>query len=726
MSPVQSLWRRVFGKEMQRPDWLSSPGLIAAMSIGVLSIALNVVVARQLVRIGSDARALTDSWIARTASLSALQDGLRDFRQQEAQLALNAESSPQRVYVDSLEKLREHCESALVRVAALSATPADAQQSGSLLRLWNVYGRQHYTARGLPTGEGSAALQAFRERESTYVALTNLTRVTRDAMTVSADRLTARSRRSTETSAVLLIGSILLTILAVVVAAALRRSTRARERAERRLRGLTDHSLGIVWEIDSRGRLRFCSNSGFDMLARDRESVIGRRALSLLLREDRETALVAAYRAAESGKPLGDLEVRVQAGDGSIHWLAISGEVLTRRDGDGDAPRLAGGRGLAVDVTRRHLAEQALAQNRRLESLGTLAGGVAHDLNNVFAAVSSYAQLARQQAHGQVTLEEDLTAIETAAQRGTSLVRRVLQFARRQTREPRVVSMVETVREVVQLLRPQTPPHVHIVVELPRGDSHVMADPTELHQLVVNIASNGLHAMASLGSELLVRVARDDSHITLTITDDGSGMAPDVLERAIEPFFTTRAVGEGTGMGLSVVHGIVEALNGTLTMTSRQGVGTTVTVTLPRAQTAQQLFIEGTSTVGTRSGGVRVLLVDDDEHVRDAVSRILRHADCEVEAHPSGTSALNVLRTDPTRYDVVITDFTMPGMSGLELAEAIQALPYAPPLIMVSGYLDDATTARAHALGIAHVLDKPVPRQLLMNTIADVTSPTPA
>jgi PAS domain S-box-containing protein len=714
------------GSEVRRPEWLASPGLIAAVSIGVLAIALNVAVARQLVRIGNDARALADSWIARTASLSALQDGLRDFRQQEARLALSAGTAPRGVHVDSLEKLRERCESALVRVTALSATPADAEQSGSLLRLWNVYRRQHYTARGLATGEGSAALAAFRERESTYVALTNLTRVTRDAMTESADRLTARSRRSTETSAVLLIGSILLTILAVVVAAALRRSTEARDTAERRLRGVTDQSLGIVWEIDARGRLRFCSDSGFDLLARRRESVIGRRVLSVLLPEDRETAIAAAYRAAASGKPLGDLEVRVRAGDGSIHWLAISGEVLTRREDADRAPTLVGGRGLAVDVTRRHLAEQALAQNRRLESLGTLAGGVAHDLNNVFAAVTSYAQLARQQAAGQVTLQEDLTAIESAALRGTSLVRRVLQFARRQTREPRVVSMVDTVREVVQLLRPQTPPHVHIVVELPRGDCDVLADPTELHQLVVNIAGNGLHAMTSRGTELMVRVARDESHITLTINDDGVGMAPDVLERSIEPFFTTRPVGEGTGMGLSVVHGIVEALDGTLVMSSHEGTGTTVTVTLPRAQTAQQRFADGHGSVSARSGGVRVLLVDDDEHVRDAVSRILRHAECEVEAHPSGTSALNVLRTDPTRYDVVITDFTMPGMSGLELAEAIQALPYAPPLILVSGYLDDATTARAHALGFAHVLDKPVPRQVLMDAIADVTSQTPA
>ncbi|HEY0929599.1 MAG TPA: ATP-binding protein [Gemmatimonas sp.] len=724
MSSWQSLWRRVSGSEEQRPGWLASPGFIAAVSIGVLAITLNVIVARQLVRIGNDAQSLADSWISRTASLGALQDGLRDFRQQEARLALSGGPSWSGVHVDSLEMLRERCETALVRVTALSASPSDAEQSGSLQRLWNMYRRQHYASRSLTTGEGSAAMAAFRGRESTYVALTNLTRVTRDAMTVSADRLTARSRRSTNTSAVLLVGSILLTILAVVVAAALRRSTAARETAERRLRGVTDQSLGIVWEVDAQGRMRYCSQSGFDLLELPHESVIGRRALSLVLAEDRAMAIAAARRAATSGQALGDLELRVRAADGAIHWLAISGEVLSR--GDGDAAVMGGGRGLAVDVTRRHLAEQALAQNRRLESLGTLAGGVAHDLNNVFAAVSSYAQLARQQADGKETLQEDLTAIETAAQRGASLVRRVLQFARRQTREPRVVSVVDTVREVVQLLRPQTPPHVHIVVELPRGETDVLADPTELHQLVVNIASNGLHAMATQGSELRVRVARVEADITLTIVDNGVGMAPEVLERSIEPFFTTRPVGEGTGMGLSVVHGIVETLGGKLAMTSRAGEGTTVTVTLPRAPIASPRLNDGVGVAGGRGRGVRVLLVDDDEHVRDAVSRILRHSSCEVEAHPSAASALEVLRTDPARYDVVITDFTMPGMSGLELAEAVQTLPHAPPIVLVSGYLDDATTARAHALGIAHVLDKPVPRQLLMDAIADLTSPTPA
>jgi len=471
--------------------------------------------------------------------------------------------------------------------------------------------------------------------------------------------------------------------------------------------------------------MRFCSDSGFDLLALSRDAVIGKRAMSLVWPDDRVLCLAAMRRAMETGKPLGDLEIRVRAADGSVHWLAISGEVLTRRSENGP-PQLAGGRGLAVDVTRRHLAEQALAQNRRLESLGTLAGGVAHDLNNVFAAVTSYAQLAHQQADGQEMLQEDLEAIESAAQRGTSLVRRVLQFARRQTREPRVVSLVETVREVVQLLRPQTPPHVHIVVELPRGESDVLADPTELHQLVVNIASNGLHAMTGQGSELLVRVARGESTIILTITDNGVGMPPEVLERAVEPFFTTRPVGEGTGMGLSVVHGIVESLGGTLVMRSRAHEGTTVSVTLPRAPVDSPRTADRVSATGLRAAGVRVLLVDDDELVRDAVGRILRHGGCEVEAHPSGASALEVLRTDPARYDVVVTDFTMPGMSGLELAEHIQTLPHAPPIILASGFLDQNTTSRAHALGISHVLDKPVPRQLLINAIGDLTSRTPA
>lgn len=696
----------------------AGPGFVAALSIGIISITLNIIAARQLVLIGNDSKDVTETWIARTASLASLQDILADFRQQEARLALTQDTTVRRQVSDSLTRLIAQSEAGLVRIAALSMSPDDARQAGSLLSIWNEYRREYYESRVLATGEGSAAILAFREREPLFASLVNQTRVTRDAMTKGLDMLVSRNQRSSRTSTVLLISGIFLTLGAFVVLIALRRSSRARITAENRLLSVIDQSLGIVWEMSRYGRLRYCSKAGYELLQYEPGTLVGVRILSLIHPEDRRRAFNAAIEALTNDLPLGNLELRLLGRDGSTHWVAVSGKLIIK---DALTPHLFSGRGLAVDVTRRYQAELALAQNRRLEALGTLAGGVAHDLNNVFTAVNGYADLLRDQVEDRPDLSADLAAIEAAAQRGTLLVRRILQFARQQVREPRAVSMSDTVQEVVQLLRPQTPSHVRIVVEDLCNGCLVWSDPTELHQIIVNIASNGLHAMETVGTTLKIHLEADETIVHLVISDDGVGMTEEVKERAVEPFFTTRPIGEGTGMGLSVVHGIVKSLNGTLRLTSAPGNGTSVAITLPRAHSGKLDAVATLASNPRNNRSVRVLLVDDEDQVRQSVSRILTLAGCQVEAVASGKEALTELSTDVSKYDLVITDFTMPTMSGIELAEEIRSLSQSIPIVLVSGYLDENTTTKAIAIGITRVLDKPVPRQVLLEVVHSTT-----
>lgn len=726
MSSGSSQWRILPAGKLARLLTSAGPGFYFAVLIGVVSVTLNVLAARQLIQIGNDSRELAHNWVARTAGLASLQDQLADFRQREAQLALTVDLNARRELITWLETTMDGVESKLALVAGLSTSPEDARQASALLTAWSEYRRRHYESRRLATGSNSDALAAFRAREAAFNSLMNQTRVARDRMTEGLDTMALRNQRSTRISTILLVSSIGITVGIFLVMIALRRTGRAKIIAERRLMSVIDQSLGIVWETGRTGRLRYCSKAGYDLLRLEPASATGTRVLRFIHPDDRRRLLDAAHAALASGHPLSDIELRIVAADGSQHWVAVSGMLAFKDANPLQSRRLIAGRGLAVDVTRRYQAEQALAQNRRLEALGTLAGGVAHDLNNVFTAINGYTDLALEQAENSPQLVSDLSAIDAAAQRGTLLVRRILQFARQQVREPRVVSVRDTVQEVVQLLRPQTPPHVHIHVDGLESDCRVWADPTELHQLIVNIASNGLHAMTKEGSTLRISLESDGSRVRITITDDGIGMPESVLERALEPFFTTRPVGEGTGMGLSVAHGVVKALHGNMKIASRAGEGTSVAIDLPQTHDEGLPAANATSDHGANGGhGARVMLVDDDDQVRNSVARILRQAGCSIVPMSSAHDAINALGKPGEEFDLIITDFTMPGMSGLELAETLAQMRREIPVVLVSGYLDDATMSRAEAVGITRVLDKPVSRQTLLEVIGEVaTRPT--
>lgn len=694
----------------------SSPVLLA-LAIGAGAVTLNILLARQLAAIETDAREIVETWIARSATLATFEDGVREFRRHEALFAISPPGPDHQSHVGLLDSLRFRNDSALTVLARLDRHSTDSSGTVALRKDWLQYRELHVLDRGLTSGEDSPALMHFRFREPQFQGMIAQARRAQQAMRAGAEGIAMRSQRSVRASQGLLVARLLLVIAAVVLAELLRRSWKKRAEAEQRWRDVADQSVGIVWEIGPTGRVRFCSRSGSEVLGLDPAQVTDRHALRFLHPADRRTALRMACDAAPSHAALRDLEVRVLRNDGGVRWIAISAQPLRSRDGRHD-----GYRGLAVDITRRAQAEQALAQGRRIEAMGTLAGGVAHDLNNVLAAVTGYAQLAQAELPSHHPTQSDLAAITAAADRGALLVRRVLQFARQRPTQQQPVEIAELVHEVTQLLRPQLPPHVRIRLDLPDGESFVLADPTELHQVVVNIASNAIHAMQSLGSTLDFTVTASKSDVVLTITDDGEGMPSDVLERAIEPFFTTRDVGFGTGLGLAVSHGVVTSLGGTLRLESSAGAGTRVRVILPRT------YVAAEPVAALRPSGLadwsvlRVIVVEDDPQVRNSVSRLLERSGHAVEAFAAAPAALAVLRTDPTRADVVLTDLTMPMMDGLEFAALLAHIDGAPPVVMCSGYLDLATTAQARAVGITTLLDKPVDANALLRALHETAA----
>ena len=712
------------------------PALGLALGVGLASVLLTAAVARQLVGIGEDASALAERWIARAATLADVEATLRTFRQGEARHAL-APASPVR---DSLATVLDATIATGDRLVAALADGVDGEGTDraavdTLRARWSGYVRQHRLDRSLAGGEGGPALDAFRQREARYTALSAATRTIGDGLRSGAGRIATRSRRTTLVSAALLAGSVVLTLAALALAETVRRAAQARSEAERRWRELTEQDLGLVWEVDATGRLRFVSAAALDLLGCPAHDVLGRRLLALVPPDDRRTVVAQVRRARETGAPLRDLELRLVRGDGTVAWLAAAGRVLD------EAPdRAAGLRGLAVDITRRTQAEAALEQGRRLEAIGTLAGGVAHDLNNVFAAIAGHAQLARLADEVDPQLRDDLGAIDQAATRGATLVRRILQFARRQPTERVPVVVQAIVDEVIALLRPQLPPTIAIVRTADGAAAEVLADPAELHQVIVNLASNAVHAMRRHGGTLRIAVDADDTSVRVAVDDDGDGMSPAVLARALEPFFTTRPVGEGTGMGLAVAHGVVHGLGGTLTLASQPGVGTQVRITVPRhlapaavcdtlaadtpapdaapgAAAAHGVAPRVTPSVVLRDRR-RVLLVDDDPLVLRTVARALTRAGHAVECHGAATTALAALRGVPARADVIVTDLTMPGQTGLDLVRALRAAGIGTPVILCSGYLDAPTATDARGLGVTQLLDKPVATAVLLEAIA--------
>jgi len=424
-------------------------------------------------------------------------------------------------------------------------------------------------------------------------------------------------------------------------------------------------------------------------------------------------------------------------------------------------------RGLREAMEARRLAEARLRQAEKLEALGTLAGGIAHDLNNVLQPILSYASIIQKDLGEAHPAQADLKMVVRAGERARELVRRVLVFGRKgeRLREPMRVSAVLT--ESVALLRPSLPAGVDVVREVSCRADTIVADPVEVQQIIMDLGTNGAHAMRERGGRLTLRLDAPSKEelppsaanatalgLRLTVADSGVGMTEEVLARAFEPFFTTKAPGEGTGLGLSSVHGIVGSLGGAIRLQSTVGVGTTIEVffvlagaELPDDAAPEVLLREvpppppvepgapkpvaapvstGAGARAPRSAdaaGRRVLLVDDEPAVRSATGRLLTRMGYSVVACESGAEALAALRDGSGAFDVLMTDLSMPHMSGVELAREARLTRQDLPVLLATGFLDDDSLRDGEGLGRLTVLSKPFEMVELAEALRDLLAP---
>ena len=427
-----------------------------------------------------------------------------------------------------------------------------------------------------------------------------------------------------------------------------------------------------------------------------------------------------------------DIELRILLPTGE-RWLHQRGRAL--RDAEGVAYRVVGSIGDITDRKREQeelrRLEGRLRQAEHFEAMGTLAGGIAHDFNNILGAILGFGERGLRKAEQGSRLWRDLNNVITAGERGRTLVDRILTFSRGTAGKRVPVHVEQVVREALALLRAKLPPRIRLQSQLHAGRAAIMGDSTQIHQVLMNLGTNAVHAMEGEGQLTvgldIVELAEarpatagavvPGSWLALRVADEGMGIPADIADRIFDPFFTTKEVGVGTGLGLSLVLRIVTQVGGAIDVHSEPGVGSVFTVYLPRAGDAPEEQ-DDAMTVELRGNGQRIMIVDDEELLLELVTDELRSLGYEPVGFVSAQSALDAFRANPESFDALITDQRMPRMTGDALIRGIRQLSPLIPIILVSGYTGDAGIGLADNGWADEVLTKPLRANALAMSLA--------
>ncbi|OLN25552.1 multi-sensor hybrid histidine kinase [Desulfovibrio sp. DV] len=383
---------------------------------------------------------------------------------------------------------------------------------------------------------------------------------------------------------------------------------------------------------------------------------------------------------------------------------------------------------VAHDITERKNLERRLRQSQKMEAIGTLAGGIAHDFNNILGIIMGFAEMIEGEAQAETPLARRIGHILAACRRARDLVLQILSFSRQNDQEANHLRVGPLVRETLKLIRATVPNAIAITEMIKPGRDAILAEPSQIQQIIMNLCSNAAHAMRETGGVLEVGLEELPpgssplsgegtvaGSLRLWVRDTGPGIPPDIAERIFDPFFTTKKPGEGTGMGLSVAHGVVRKYKGEIKVKSQAGIGATFDVYLPLAGDAPD--VPAAAVVDPVMGRGRILLVDDEQALADIGRELVESLGYKVVAESDPRQALAIFRNDPEAFDLLITDQNMPGLTGAELAKAVLALRPALPVLMLTGFSETMSKEGARAIGIRDLLLKPVLRRDLATAI---------
>ncbi len=396
-------------------------------------------------------------------------------------------------------------------------------------------------------------------------------------------------------------------------------------------------------------------------------------------------------------------------------------------------------RGTVQDITQRKTMESRIQQAQKMEALGTLAGGIAHDFNNILSSIIGFTELAKLGAAENKPLKNNLDTVLTAGLRARELVKHILTFSRKADVQNDIIQIVPLINESLKFLRASTPANIDIHTRFMVTDASILADQTQIHQVLMNLFSNATHAMKERGGVLAVVLDDFDlgaenrlefprlkpgSYVRLSISDTGTGIEKHVIERIFEPFFTTKVRGEGTGMGLSLAYGIIKAMKGHISVSSEPGMGTKFQVLVPKQENGFAPASEELPPAELSKGNGKILLIDDEPTIIGWTSNALSQMGYQVVGMTSPVEAVEAVKNDPENFDLVITDLTMPGMTGLELSSVVMAERPGIPIILCTGFSEGLSPDRMKRHGISRVLMKPMIVDELCKAIAEILAGT--
>jgi PAS domain S-box-containing protein len=540
--------------------------------------------------------------------------------------------------------------------------------------------------------------------------------------------------------------TLIITVLGVLTIAGLSRQLRRVEAGERALRDSEErYALAMEganeghWDWDIPTDRLFLSPKMKMLAGQSTDSAITTRSqwlAQIVIHPDDMAGFDAALRDHFEGRtPRYECEYRVRHPDGEWRWVLARGRCL--RDATGKPYRFVGS---AMDITAEKKAqidkerlEAQLRQSQKMEAMGTLAGGIAHDFNNILGAILGYGELAYQHSAAGSALRRYLDNVMHAAGRAKALVDRILGFSRSGLGERVPVNVQSVIEETLELLAASLPAGIRLEKTLDAGDAAVIGDATHLHQVAMNLCTNALHAMERGGvlRVVLERVALSEqrslsrgtlspgAYVRLVVSDTGSGIPPAVLERMFDPFFTTKGVGAGTGLGLSLVHGIVSELGGAIDVATTAGKGTRFEIWLPVAGEAERPAVEAAREL-PRGHGETVMIVDDERPLVALAKEMLAELGYHAVGFESSSAALQAFRAEPQRFDLVLTDEAMPDLIGTELVREIRQIRPDLAIILMSGHGGAQLTQRAAAVGAREVLRKPLQGRDLAESLARV------
>lgn len=494
-----------------------------------------------------------------------------------------------------------------------------------------------------------------------------------------------------------------------------RQAFESTKKSEKIFRSIIDSSADAIAIFDLNGKARYISPSFTQLFGWKMEEIIG-KPIPFLPESEKEKTTSLFIDLTLRGIPCHGLSTKRYKKDGSMVDVSLSASRYHDHRGKPDGMFM-----ILHDISDRMRLEDQLVQAQKMQALGTLAGGIAHDFNNIIFSIIGYTEMLIDDVENDKLARRNLKQVLRAANRAKDLVKHIRTFSQQRVGDRKPLLLQSVIEEAFTLLKATVPARITMKKQLDKNCGPVLADPTQVHQMIMNLGTNAFHAMRDKGGTLRVHLAEVSidsegtadamginvgSYVKLEVSDTGHGMKSSVKGRIFEPFYTTKEPGTGTGLGLSVVHGIVKEYRGSIQVFSEPHTGSTFNIYLPRvdAKVEEEEQIVHTE---LQEGTERILVVDDEEQNIQMLQQMLERLGYRVTGRTSGIDALSAFRAQPDKFDLVVTDLNMPNMTGTDLARELREIRPGIAVILCTGFSEMISEKEAQALGIQRIIMKP-------------------